>query len=322
MKVKICGLRTLEAAQTAERAGADFLGFIMWPESRRFVPANQAANIVRSLSGGALSVGVVVDQPVGTVAALARRCRFDAIQLHGHEPPEYAEQLRASADVRIIKAFRWCDDFSVETANEYPADYILLGVKPYLMAAVIEGFRQELRAGQTLVSMAPGFTMDDVRKMSGDDHPVIRIMPNTPVAVGAGMTLYASDSYVPRDVLDTFLRDLSACGRFAEMDEHLFEAGSAVSGCGPAFAALFMEALADGGVACGLPRAKALELAAQMMAGTAQLALSGIHPGPLKDQVCSPGGTTIQGVRALEKGGLRSAVMEAVIAAYEKSVGK
>lgn len=202
------------------------------------------------------------------------------------------------------------------------ADYILLGVKPYLMAGVIEGFRQELRAGQTLVSMAPGFTMEDVRKMSGGDYPVIRIMPNTPVAVGAGMTLYASDSHVPQDVLDTFLRDLSACGRFAEMDEHLFEAGSAVSGCGPAFAALFMEALADGGVACGLPRAKALELAAQMMAGTAQLALSGIHPGTLKDQVCSPGGTTIQGVRALEKGGLRSAVMEAVIAAYEKSVGK
>ena len=126
MKVKICGLKTLEAARAAERAGADFLGFILWPESRRFVSASQAANMIRALSGTARVVGVVVDQPVGTVAALARRCRFDVIQLHGHEPPEYAERLRDSADVRIIKAFRWRDDFSVEAANEYPADYILL----------------------------------------------------------------------------------------------------------------------------------------------------------------------------------------------------
>ena len=126
MKVKICGLRSLEAARAAERAGADFLGFILWPESRRYVSAKSAAGIVRAMQGSALSVGVVVDQPMEEVAALARRCRFSAIQLHGHEPPEYAEALRSAADVRIIKAFRWRDDFSVEAANDYPADYILL----------------------------------------------------------------------------------------------------------------------------------------------------------------------------------------------------
>lgn len=201
------------------------------------------------------------------------------------------------------------------------ADFILLGVKPYMMASVIADLRPVLNPSQTLVSMAPGITMAEISAMAGG-IPVIRIMPNTPVAVGAGMTLYTSDARVSRETLDAFLNDLSASGRFAQVDEGHFEAGSAVSGCGPAFAALFMEALADGGVACGLPRAQALELAAQMMAGTAQLALSGLHPGPLKDQVCSPGGTTIQGVRALEKGGLRSAVMEAVIAAYEKSIVK
>ena len=202
------------------------------------------------------------------------------------------------------------------------ADYILLGVKPYMMAGVIAGIAPALRKDAVLISMAPGIAMEEVRSMAGGGFAVIRIMPNTPVAVGAGMTLYAVDSHVPEAVLGTFLDDLSASGRFVKLDEHLFEAGSAVSGCGPAFAALFMEALADGGVACGLPRSQALELAAQMMAGTAKLALSGLHPGPLKDQVCSPGGTTIQGVRALEKGGLRSAVMEAVIAAYDKSVVK
>lgn len=200
------------------------------------------------------------------------------------------------------------------------ADYILLGVKPYMMQGVIDGLKPALRPGHILVTMAPGITMERVREMAGGAYPVVRIMPNTPVSVGAGMTLYASDAYVQGEILDTFLDDLAASGRFALLPEHLIDAGSAVSGCGPAFADLFMEALADGGVACGLPRAQALELAAQMLVGAASLVLTGQHPGALKDQVCSPGGTTIQGVRALEKGGLRSAVMEAVIAAYEKSV--
>ena len=107
MKVKICGLRTLEAAQTAERAGADFLGFILWPKSRRYVSASQAGSIVQAVRERAMTVGVVVDQSLEEVVDLARRCRFNAIQLHGHEPPEYAEALRTKADVRIIKAFRW-----------------------------------------------------------------------------------------------------------------------------------------------------------------------------------------------------------------------
>ena len=229
---------------------------------------------------------------------------------------------RTPEKARKLAAELGCSVADSAQAAAAAADYVLLGVKPYMMASVISGLAPALRQETVLVSMAPGITMEQVRAMASGAYPVIRIMPNTPVAVGAGMTLYATDSHVPADALKTFLSDLSALGRFVPMDEHLFEAGSAVSGCGPAFAALFMEGLADGGVACGLPRAQALELAAQMMAGTAQLALSGMHPGPLKDQVCSPGGTTIQGVRALEKGGMRSAVMEAVIAAYEKSVGK
>ena len=113
---------------------------------------------------------------------------------------------------------------------------------------------------------------------------------------------------------------MKPAGLLDELPENLIDAGSAVAGCGPAFACMFMEALADGGVACGLPRAKALEYAAQMVLGTAQLLLStGEHPGVLKDQVCSPGGSTMQGVRALEVGGLRGTVMEAVIAAFEKN---
>ena len=158
MKVKICGLRTMEAAQAAERAGADFLGFIMWPKSRRFVPASQAVGIVRAVKGGPMTVGVVVDQTLEEVEALARRCHFDAIQLHGHEPPEYAETLRAAADVRIIKAFRWQDDFSVEAANDYPADYILLDTfKKGMAGGTGEAFRWREAAEETRKLKKPLF---------------------------------------------------------------------------------------------------------------------------------------------------------------------
>ena len=158
MKVKICGLRTLEAAQTAERAGADFLGFILWPKSRRYVSASQAGSIVQAVRERAMTVGVVVDQSLEEVVDLARRCRFNAIQLHGHEPPEYAEALRTKADVRIIKAFRWRDDFSVDGANAYPADYVLLDTfKKGMAGGTGEAFRWREAAEATRKLKKPLF---------------------------------------------------------------------------------------------------------------------------------------------------------------------
>jgi pyrroline-5-carboxylate reductase len=156
--------------------------------------------------------------------------------------------------------------------------------------------------------------------MAGGEYPIIRIMPNTPCMVGEGMTQYCTVG-VSEDALSDFLAAMAPAGRFDAVEERLMDAAGCVSGCGPAFAYLFIEALADGGVACGLPRAQAVEYAAQMMAGAARMVLeSGEHPGLLKDRVCSPGGTTIQGVRALEANGFRSACMEAVIAAYDKTL--
>ena len=203
------------------------------------------------------------------------------------------------------------------------AEYIFLGVKPQMMEGMLAGIRKTLAERSTrfiLVTMAAGLTIKRIREMAGGDYPVIRIMPNTPSSIGEGMILYSAGSDVLDVELQMFLSALSGAGRLSPPPEHLMDAGSAVSGCGPAFVDLFVEALADGGVACGLPRAAALEFAAQMVAGSAKLILeSGKHPGVLKDAVCSPGGTTIQGVRALEEGGFRGTVMNAVIKAYEKN---
>lgn len=203
------------------------------------------------------------------------------------------------------------------------ADYIFLGVKPQMLEALFAEIRDTLSARIdrfVLVSMAAGTSMEKVQRLAGGDYPVIRIMPNTPVSIGEGMILYACSKELRQEEKNAFLEAMAAAGRFSPLEERLIDAGSAVSGCGPAFVDLFIEALADGGVACGLPRAQALEYAAQMTAGSARLILeSGRHPGELKDAVCSPGGTTIQGVRTLEEAGFRAAVMNAVIAAYEKN---
>lgn len=205
------------------------------------------------------------------------------------------------------------------------ADLIFLGVKPQYMQALFEEIGPVLKGRESrflLVSMAAGLTIPRVRELAGGSYPVIRIMPNTPAGIGEGVIFYDCSEDVTEQERAAFLEAMAGAGRLVPLADRLMDAGSAVAGCGPAFADLFLEALADGGVACGLPRALALESAAQMMIGTAKLMLeTGKHPGELKDAVCSPGGATIQGVRALEKAGFRGAVMEAVIAAYEKSAG-
>lgn len=208
-----------------------------------------------------------------------------------------------------------------ETARN--ADYLFLGVKPQGMAGLLEELAPVLGSRQSrviLVTMAAGLTMEKIQKLAGKPYPVIRIMPNTPAAVGEGMILYACSEDVSPEEEREFLSLMAGAGRFSKLPENLIDAGTAVSGCGPAFVDLFLEALADGGVACGLPRAQALEFAAQMTLGAAKLLLeTGENPETLKDAVCSPGGSTIQGVRRLEQGGFRSAVTEAVISAWEKS---
>ncbi len=204
------------------------------------------------------------------------------------------------------------------------ADYLFLGVKPQMLPGLAETIAPLLKARQdrfVLVTMAAGTAIEKLLGLLGGEWPVIRIMPNTPASIGQGMILYTCGAGVTAEEEQCFLAAMAHAGRFLKLEERLIDAGSAVSGSGPAFADLMIEALADGGVACGLPRKQAVEMAAQMLLGSAALVLeSGKHPGELKDAVCSPGGTTIQGVRVLEERGFRAALIDAVIATYEKNL--
>ena len=210
---------------------------------------------------------------------------------------------------------------NAEVAAE--CDLIFLAVKPQMMEALLAPLKfslDERPSRFVLCSMAAGLSIARIQEMAGEDFPVIRIMPNTPAAIGEGMILYTATEDVTAEELEAFLQGMSAAGRLTALEERLIDAGSAVSGCGPAFLSLFLEALADGGVSCGLPRQKALAYAAKMAEGTAKLMLeTNQHPGAMKDAVCSPAGSTIAGVRALEEHGFRAAAMDAVIAAMERN---
>jgi len=201
------------------------------------------------------------------------------------------------------------------------ARFVVLGVKPQVMQSAIVAFAAELRARKdvVIITMAAGLSIAAIRGFVGADLPMIRIMPNTPVALGEGMVLYATAG-VDDSAKMEFLNAFAKAGKLDELPEDKIDAASALSGCGPAFVYAFAEALADGAVECGLPRDKAALYSAQTLLGAAKMLLEYGHPGDLKDAVCSPGGTTIAGMHALEKAGMRNAAMDAVTAAYTRTL--
>jgi pyrroline-5-carboxylate reductase len=203
-------------------------------------------------------------------------------------------------------------------------DWIFLAVKPQTMPSLFATIAPLFSARKTpmiLVSMAAGLSIAQLTKMAGGAYPIIRMMPNTPALVGCGMILYTPNPKITPAQQAEFCEILRHAGQTDAIAESQMDAAGALSGCGPAYVALIADALADGAVQCGIPKSKALAYAWQTILGTAELALqSGQHPDVLKDSVCSPGGTTICGVRAMEKGAVRDAMMEAVCAAYRRSL--
>ena len=210
---------------------------------------------------------------------------------------------RTQAKAEALAAGLGCKALGDNQAVAARATYLFLGVKPQGMAPLLEELAPTLAAREgrlILVNMAAGLGIGDIQRMAGAKYPVILLKPNTPAAIGEGMTLYLSSPEVTPEEEAVFLDAMQASGRLAPLPENLMDIGGVLAGCGPAFVDMFLEAL--------------------MTAGAARLVLeSGKHPGQLKDEVCSPGGVTIQGVRKLEEKGLRSAVMEAVIAVYGKN---
>lgn len=200
------------------------------------------------------------------------------------------------------------------------ADVLFLAVKPQYYQSVIEEIRDTVSMDQSLVTIAPGKTLEWLADQFGKPLKIIRTMPNTPAMVKEGMMGMCPNENVTAEDMET-VRDI--CSGFSKTEiigEHLMDVVTAVSGSSPAYVFMFIEAMADAAVADGMPRAQAYTFAAQAVLGSAKMVLeTGKHPGELKDMVCSPGGTTIEAVRVLEEKGMRSAVFEAMKACVKKS---
>ena len=205
-------------------------------------------------------------------------------------------------------------------------DYIFLAVKPQVLPQVLSeissAIKKKIKAGNApvLVSMAAGLSIEKIQSMLTKDIPVVRIMPNTPSLIGIGMIALSASSEVSHECIEELEEILGGAGIVDVIDEYYMDVITAISGSGPAFVYLFIEAMADGGVFAGLPRDKALFYAAQTVTGAAAMVTqTGKHPGELKDMVTSPGGTTIAGIKALEEGAFRSTVIKAVEAAWKRA---
>lgn len=241
-----------------------------------------------------------------------------------HITDYFADKAEEMAD-----ALGCCCEAS-NTAAVLAGDYIFMCVKPQVMGGVLKEIEPVLKdcldKGQkkVVVSIAAGLQTGYIKEqlsMCGDALRVVRVMPNTPAAIGKGMLAVAAGPEVEEEYVNGVCEILADAGRVERLSEHLMDQFTVVSGCSPAFVYMFIEALADGGVMTGLSRQQALTYAAQTVMGSAAMVLeTGKHPGELKDNVCSPAGSTIVGVATLEKHGFRSAAIEAVRAGYQKNV--
>lgn len=221
------------------------------------------------------------------------------------------EAFAAAAEARAV-----ADNLAVVRDS----DVLVLAVKPQTMTALLTEVRSAVSERHLVVSIAAGITLQQLGDGLGPNRRLVRVMPNTPCLVGASASGYAPAEGATADDVRLVDRLLNAVGRAYRVPEHLLDAVTGLSGSGPAFVYVVIEALSDGGVRVGLPRDVATALAAQTVLGAAKMVLeTGTHPGVLKDMVASPGGTTIAGLHALERGGLRAALLDAVEAAARRS---
>ncbi len=217
------------------------------------------------------------------------------------------------------------DKYRIRTSQDnmevlQQSDILFLAVKPNMYQGVIEEIRDSIKFEQIVVTIAPGKTLEQLEQFFGKEVKILRTMPNTPALVGAGITAICPNRYLMAEEVEMLKKIIATFGLVEEIEEKLFDAVVAVSGSSPAYLFMMIEAMADGAVMQGMPRAQAYRFAAQAMIGSAKMQLeTGKHPGELKDMVCSPGGTTIEAVAELEKKGFRAAVIEAMLRCGDKS---
>lgn len=200
------------------------------------------------------------------------------------------------------------------------ADVIFLAVKPQIYESVLSEIASKVKEGAIIVSIAPGKKIEWIDGLLGGGKKIVRCMPNTPALVGAGCTGVCANELISEQEMKEVMTLLNSFGKAYPVPESLMDTVVGVSGSSPAYVFMMIEAMADAAVADGMPRAQAYEFAAQAVYGSAKMVLeSKLHPGTLKDMVCSPGGTTIEAVRVLEEKGFRSAIIEAQKACVDKS---
>jgi pyrroline-5-carboxylate reductase len=216
-------------------------------------------------------------------------------------------------------------EYGVNTTNSEKelaenCNIIILSVKPHIIPIVLKNLSGNVKKDTIILTIAAGISISVIENALGEDKKVVRTMPNTPAQVLSGMTAVTFNKNIENSEKEIIFKLLNSFGKSVEIEEKLMHAYTGISGSLPAYVYMFMEALADGGVLCGMPRNKAYEIVAQTVAGSAKMLLeTGKHPGQLKDEVCSPAGTTIEAVRVLENGNFRGNVIEAVVACTEKS---
>src|SRR5947208_9286890 len=230
-----------------------------------------------------------------------------------------------SADVRGERLTELAKQFGIQAAADNSdlvsrCDVVILAVKPQIMEPVLREIAPAVTRQKLLISIAAGVSTAKIRAMLNRDARLIRVMPNTPALVLEGVTAIAKGQHLEPGDLDTARQIFEAVGRVVILDEDLMDAVTGLSGSGPAYVAVVIESLADGGVRMGLDRITAMTLATQTVLGAAKLLLeTGLHPGALKDMVSSPGGTSIAGIAALEEGGIRTTFIKAVERATQRS---
>lgn len=216
-------------------------------------------------------------------------------------------------------------EYGVNTVNSEKelaknCNIIILSVKPHIIPIVLKNLSGNVKKDTIILTIAAGISISVIENALGEDKKVVRTMPNTPAQVLSGMTAVTFNKNIENSEKEIIFKLLNSFGKSVEIEEKLMHVYTGISGSLPAYVYMFMEALADGGVLCGMPRNKAYEIVAQTVAGSAKMLLeTGKHPGQLKDEVCSPAGTTIEAVRVLENGNFRGNVIEAVVACTEKS---